>query len=230
MKKIMLPLCAYLIIFSLLTFTGCTSSEINIEKAVESESENEINHEVYESEKDKTSEPIKLGEKFFAENLAAQGESEKINMSVDKAEVYNSLNEAGIQFAEVFPDSLYDGLNYDIDTDTFINNRVLVKLYITVENIDATSEEHAIEPENYGEYDFRVDSLGSCTAGPIIYSSKHNEVSSHYFGFHLEPNQSTQIESYYLVDLRETDLGDVLFTTAASPESGLGTVVDLDLE
>ena len=126
-----------------------------------------------------------------------------------------------------------DGIQYDQASGTFRGDRVIVTLHFTVENVNATSPEHAREPESYGEYDFRVDALGTCTEGPNFYFSKHDVCSGNYFAFHLEPGETTEFEVSYLVywsDItsdKDTALKHVQFETAYPVT--YGTTVDLNL-
>lgn len=216
----------FIAVFLLLTLCGC-SNDIKIQTT--SDLNSERNGQIIDNN-EKIPDPAqdtKMGERFLAKNLIIDGGSGEIYMSVDSAKVYNTLSDAGLSENDLFESSLLDGMNYDAQTGEFLNNRILLLVNFTVENIDATSREHAVEPEKYDKYDFRVDSFGGCTEGPVIYSDKHGEVSAHYCGFHLEPGESTQIICGYLVDLRNVLLNDVKFNTAATPENG--AIIDLNL-
>lgn len=174
-----------------------------------------------------------LGERFYAKNLVKSHGSGEIYMTIDRAEVFETLAEAGIALEDTFPDSVVDGIQYDQASGTFRGDRVIVTLHFTVENVNATSPEHAREPESYGEYDFRVDALGTCTEGPNFYFSKHDACSAHYYAFHLEPGETTEFEVSYLVywsDItsdKDTALKHVQFETAYPVT--YGTTVDLNL-
>ena len=174
-----------------------------------------------------------LGERFYAKNLVKSHGSGEIYMTIDRAEVFETLAEAGIALEDTFPDSVVDGIQYDQASGTFRGNRVIVTLHFTVENVNATSAAHAREPESYGEYDFRVDALGACTEGPNFYFSKHDACSAHYYAFHLEPGETTEFEVSYLVywsDItsdKDTALKHVQFETAYPVT--YGTTVDLNL-
>ncbi len=229
------------LLLCLFCLSGCASADIKIEKNPNAENsvnpelnisneEFEGSHEVYLPDEDKTPEAIALGDRFLAEYLISPDDGGEIYVTIDKAEIYNNLNDANIRYEDIFPDSLSDGLDYDVETDTFLRDYALVKLYFTIENIDAVSYSHYAEPQKYEKYEFRVDGLGGCTEGPVIYHSKHNTVDAHYLAFQLEPGESINLEAFYRVDKSSVDLSDVVFTTAASPEWGLGTVVDLNLE
>lgn len=220
MKKLFIAVCL------LLTLCGC-SNGIKIQTT--SDLNSETNDQIIKNN-DKIPDPAqdtKMGERFLAKNLIIDGGSGEIYMSVDSAKVYNTLSDADLSKNDLFGDSLFDGMNYDAQTGEFLNNRILVLVNFTVENIDAVSREYADEPSKYDKYDFRVDAFGGCTEGPVVYSDKHGEVNAHYFGFHLEPGESTQIICGYLVDLRNVSLNDVMFNTAATPENG--GIIDLNL-
>ena len=209
----------------ILSLCGCASQSIQIKDASTVESNN--NNQII-AENDKIPNPQKdtvMGERFLAKNLIVDGGSGEIYMSVDNAKVYDSLSEAGIKPEDCF--EIVDGLNYKVQEDSFLDGRKLVILEFTVENIDATSRSNADSPERFGKYDFRVDDFGGCTNGPVIYSNKHEEVSSHYMGFHLEPGSTTHILCGYLVDLRGTSLDKINFNTAATPENG--AIINLNL-
>ncbi len=240
MKRILI--CATLT-STLLLLNACSFSDIEIEKISKEEPVYESNAVVSTSDNSGTSAPdslvqeeakqdypiyVGLGESFFAENLILPFGNGVINATINKAEVFQNLKDAGIELEETFPYSVEDGVNYDTESDIFLNNRVLVKLYFTIENVNATSPEHADEPERYNEYDFRVDGLGGCTEGPIVYFNKHDEHDSSYYTFHLEPGETTELEVAYLVHLGEIALDSVQFVTAYPYEDG--TIVDLNLE
>lgn len=227
---------------ALLLLNACSFSDIEIEKIPQGDSVSENNAVVSAPDNAEASDSgssaqeeakqeyplyVDMGESFFAENLILPFGSGVIHATINKAEVFHSLKDAGIVLEETFSYSIEDGMNYDAESDTFLNNRVLVKLYFTIENVDATSPEHADEPERYNEYDFRVDGLGGCTEGPIVYFNKHDEHDSSYYTLHLEPGEKTEIEVAYLVYLGEITLDSVQFVTAYPYENG--TIVDLNL-
>ena len=215
-----------IVMFSfILSLCGCASQSIQIKDT--STEESNKNDQII-AENDKIPDPerdTEMGEKFLAKNLIVDGGSGEIYMSVDNAKVYDSLSEAGIKSEDCF--EIVDGLNYDAQTDSFLGERKLVLLEFTIENIDATSRSNADSPERFGKYDFRVDDFGGCANGPLVYSDKHGEVSSHYMGFHLEPGSTTQIVCGYLVDLHGTSLDKITFNTAATPENG--AIINLHL-
>lgn len=218
------------VISSLIVLNGCALSSIEIKNTSESnmEQDAQIDNEQIIINNDKIPNPPKdtsLGERFLAKNLILDGGSGEIYMTVNSAKAFDNLSNAGVSIDKTF--ELYDGFNYDSNTGDFLKNRVLVIVNFTVENINATSRAHACEPEKYSEYDFRVDDFGACTSGPIAYSSELGEVPVHPLAFHIEPNETKEIECGYLVDLDEVNLEDICFETAATKENG--TIIDLHL-
>lgn len=225
MKRILL--CSALT-STLLLLNACSFSDIEVVSVPNNSGTSASDSSVQEKAKQDYPIYVDLGESFFAENLIIPFGSGVINATINKAEVFHNLRDAGIELEETFPYTVVDGMNYDTESDTFLNNRVLVKLYFTIENVNATSSEHANEPEKYNEYDFRIDGLGGCTEGSYIYFNKHDECNSHYSTFHLDPGNTTELEVAYLVHLGEIALDSVQFVTAYPYENG--TIVDLDLE
>ena len=229
---------------ALLLLNACTFGDIQIETWSEAQRDsaavNSADSTDSGSDSGSTKTPeapkhVALGERFYAKTLveppAGSGE---IYVTIDRAEVFATLAEAGIALEDTFPDSVVDGIQYDQASGTFRGNRVIVTLHFTVENVNATSPEHAREPEFYEEYDFRADALGGCTEGSKIYFSKHDACSGSYYAFHLEPGETTEFEVSYLVywsniaSDKDTALKHVQFETAYPVT--FGTTVDLNLK
>lgn len=213
-----------------IALSACSMNDVQVEKIYNESSAFQNNASDFSMQEGSSSdlpETAALGETLFAENLVMNGGSGTINWSIDKAEVYETMQDAGLQLDDMFADEFADGVNWDSTKETFTDNRVLVMLHITIENVDAVSREHAEDPEKYDKYDFRVDALGSCSYGPLMYFSKMGECSVHLCAFHLEPGESTKIAAGYLVDLRNVSLKDVTFNTAATPKNG--TIINLNL-
>lgn len=240
MKRTILFTIATIFLF---TLNACSFKDVQIEKiqqedsmsknsAVVSEHDNSgasvSDSSVQEEAKQEYPIYVDLGESFFAENLILPFGSGVINATINKAEVFHSLKDAGIKLEETFPYSIEDGMNYNADIDAFLDNHVLVKLHFTIESVNATSPLFADDPERYNEYDFRVDGLGGCTEGPIVYFNKHDEHDSSYYTLHLEPGEKTEIEVAYLVDLDNVNLESVQFVTAYPIENGI--IVNLELD
>lgn len=221
------------VISSLIILSGCASSSIEIKNTSESNTSNmepnaQIDNEQILSNNDKIPDPSRdtsLGERFLAKNLILDGGSGEIYMTVNSAEAFDNLSDARVSIDKTF--ELYDGFNYDSNTGEFLKNRVLIVVNFTVENISATSRTHVSEPEKYSEYDFRVDDFGGCTNGSIAYSSELGEVPVHPLAFHIEPNETKEIECGYLVDLDSVKLEDICFETAATKKNG--AIIDLHL-
>lgn len=228
MKKFLL---SAVFVSSLLALSGCSLSEVQVEK-IPDESSVAENNAGTGSNVDVPENAV-IGDTLFAENLVMNGGSGTIYWSIDKAEVFETAQDAGLQLDDMYASEFLkghsgdEGVTWDVEKETFTDNYVLVMLHITIENVDAISRSYAEEPEKYDKYDFRVDALGGCSYGPLMYFNKMGECSVHRSAFHLEPGESTEIEAGYLVDLREIDLKDVTFSTAATPENG--TIIDLNL-
>mgnify|MGYP004551733997 FL=1 len=224
---------------SFLLMSACSLSEVQVEKISDESSiiENRANvgsneSSATENREDTGSEAgiperAAIGDKLFAENLVMNGGSGTIYWTINKAEAFKTAQDAGLQLDDMFSGEFADGINWNAAENTFTDNYVLVILHITIENVDAISRDYAEEPEKYDKYDFRVDALGVCSYGPLMYFSKMGECSAHPSAFHLEPGESTEMDAGYLVDLREIDLKEVTFNTAATPE--YGTIIALNL-
>ena len=235
MKKIL----SVIFVPSFLLMSACSLSEVQVEKISDESSiiENRANvgsdeSSATENREDTGSEAgiperAAIGDKLFAENLVMNGGSGTIYWTINKAEAFKTAQDAGLQLDDMFSGEFADGINWNAAENTFTDNYVLVMLHITIENVDAISRDYAEEPEKYDKYDFRVDALGGCSYGPLMYFSKMGECSAHPRAFHLEPGESTEMDAGYLVDLREIDLKEVTFNTAATPE--YGTIIALNL-
>lgn len=227
MKKFLLSI---IFVFSLLALSGCSLSEVQIEK---NSDESSVVKNGQEESSPNAPETATLGDKLFAQNLVMNGGSGTIYWSINQAEVFETAQDAGLQLADMYANEFIEGhsgdegVTWDVEKETFTDNYVLVMLHITVENVDAVSRSYAEEPEKYDKYDFRVDAFGGCSYGPLMYFSKMGECSANPRAFHLEPGESTEIDAGYLVDLREIDLKDVTFSTADTPENG--TIINLNL-
>ena len=205
------------LVLSVLLLNSCKIGDIKIEKNPqlnntsknsESEPDSEgtgFNADISDSDSliEEITEPeisskVELGERFYAKTLVKNAGEGVIYATVNKAEVFYNLKDAGFKLEDAFPYSIYDGLHYDAASDTFTKDGFLVKLYFTIENINATSGVDVYEP-GYDKYDFRIDGFGGCTMGPIVYYNKANERSVHYFAFNLKPGETIDIEAFYLV-------------------------------
>ncbi len=223
---------------ALLLLNACTFGDIQIETwseaqrdsaAVNSADSTDSGSDSGSAKKPEIKFQTALGERFYSENLVSPpAGSGEIYVTVDRAEVFTTFAEAGIALEDTFPYSVVDGMHYDQASGKLLHDGVIVTLHFTVENVNATSPEHAWEPEFYEEYDFRVDALGACTEGPNFYFSKHDACSGSYYAFHLEPGETTEFEASYLVRLENVPLESVVFQTADTKNRG--PWVDLNLK
>lgn len=228
MKKNMLlaTVISYILILS-----GCSLSEVQIEKIPdENNTIEESMAEVKDFETKSIPTNAKIGDKLFAENLVMNGGSGTIYWTINKVEAFETMQDAKLQLEDMYASEfcITDEYIWDAANETFSDRHTLVMLYMTIENVDAISRAYAEEPEKYDIHDFRVDSLGGCSYGPLRYFDKMGECSVNSRAFHLEPGESIEIKVGYLVNTDEIDLKDVNFTTAATPENG--TVIDLNLK
>ena len=222
---------------ALLLLNACTLGDIQIETwseaqrdsaAVNSADSIDSGSDSGSTKKPEAPRHAALGERFYAKNLVQSHGSGEIYVTIDRAEVFTTFAEAGIALEDTFPYSVVDGMHYDQASGKLLHNGVIVTLHFTVENVNATSPEHAWEPELYEEYDFRADALGACTEGPNFYFSKHDACSGSYYAFHLEPGETTEFEVSYLVRLENVPLESVVFQTADTKNRG--PWVDLNLK
>lgn len=236
-KKLIALLFSVIISISL---CSCSVADMDFSKKEEKKAptasniDSEFNNENIELVQQKAS----IGEKIYPTSIHSpllehiRGE---IYVTVNKAEVYDSLKDAGIKIEDVYlPDETLDETYiYNRETDKFINNCILVKVYLTVENVNAS----VIETERdkkYGEYCFGAQGFGSCGMtnwhlyfdGHGVYGDDVN-VCEQYFAMDLEPGETKDIVMAYAVDLNGERLENVKFMTQCQ---GLATNVDLNLE
>ncbi len=122
---------------------------------------------------------------------------------------------------------------YDSETDKFFDGNLLIKVYLTVENVNAS----VIETERdkkYGEYCFDACSFGYCGLERFCcYFDNHGaygddvDNEEQYFAMDLEPGETKDIVMAYVVYVRSERLENVRFMTQCQ---GLATNVDLNLE
>lgn len=225
MKKKLLYI---ILILSTLSLNSCKIGDIKIEKNPqlnntsknsESEPDSEdtgFNTDISSSDSliEEITEPeisskVELGERFYAKTLVTNAGEGVIYATVNKAEVFYNLKDAGFKLEDAFPYSISTEYEYDISSDSFFNNQFIIKLYFTIENVNATSGHDVYEP-GYDKYDFRIDGFGGCTKTPIVYYNKANERSVHYFAFNLKPGETIDIEAFYLIRV-ETPLDSITF-------------------
>lgn len=180
MKKLL----SVIFVPSFLLMSACSLSEVQVEKISDESSSIENRANVGSDESSATEnredtgseagipERAAIGDKLFAENLVMNGGSGTIYWTINKAEAFKTAQDAGLQLDDMFSGEFADGINWNAAENTFTDNYVLVMLHITIENVDAISRDYAEEPEKYDKYDFRVDALGGCSYGPLMYFSK----------------------------------------------------------
>lgn len=246
MKKLLLLTLAA----SLTLATGCSVGNIDISKnEVETEPTRRQPQQITEDgsdpsntdTSDNAAEPLEipysevpetaaLGEKFCVIGPVNSGH---LYLTINKCEVFNSLNDAGMEFDDLMHVLIGDGFNYDAKTTEFLKEFKMVKIYMTMENVDAVSRDHVWKPDLYDKYDFSVGRMGSIRYATGEYFDLHPEdENKHYQTLHLEPGESKDIIMGYLLDTRQCALEDAVFSNGDeinTPEDVPYTVVDLKL-
>ncbi|MBO5320181.1 MAG: hypothetical protein J6B01_10315 [Ruminococcus sp.] len=90
--------------------------------------ETEFTSEIPYSEVPETAE---LGERFCIINPVSSGH---LYLTINKCEVFNSLNDAGMKFEDLLGVLIVDGFNYDASTSEFLKDFKMIKAYMTIEN------------------------------------------------------------------------------------------------
>lgn len=171
----------------------------------------------------------KLGERFCVVMPVHSGH---LYLTINKCELYDSLNDAGMKYDELCQALIADGFNYDAETTGFLKGFIMIKTYMTVENVDAVSRYHIWQPEIYGEYDFNIDQFGGVPYATGEYFD-HASPSPNFFKFNLQPGEKKDIIVGYLLDTRKVALEDVAFVNGrdddSHPDELPFTVVNLGL-
>lgn len=221
-----------------LTLCSCSLANSDFSKKEESSASGVESELTNENITDFQLKEASIGEKIYPDSIhspLAESVRGEIYVTVNKAEVFDSLKDAGINYEDVYlPDETLDeDYYYDSKEDKFYNKNLLVKVYLTVENVNAS----VIETERdkkYDEYCFSADTLGFCGLyswnlyfdGHGVYGDDVNDFEQ-YFAMDLEPGETKDIVMAYVVDLHEERLENVRFMTQIQ---GLRTNVDLNLE
>lgn len=164
----------------MMLLTGCSLQDVNIEN--HEATSQEINA-VEESEKSNESKNVdhelrlELGEKFIPEGMVESGGY----LTVESAEIFDNLSDAGIEEAKLLPYSLLldNGepnaifneiteelsVAYNKNTGDLINGWKIVKVHYTFENQSAVSivNDYVILPEEkYADDIFTIGNLNVC--------------------------------------------------------------------
>lgn len=195
-----------LILLCTVILSGCSLQDITIEKIDSNESA--ADEEIYTDNKEKI--PTgKLGEKINAWTLAKSG---TIYLTINNAEYFNSMSEAGINEKNKMPYDVSCGLTESGDVE---KGFVIAKLHISVENIDAIGSMKICDPNNeFDDYDFRVDNFlvgpNTETYCEIIYCSKMGECESSIYCYNLKPGESTEYDIAYIAYMDGHPLEDMI--------------------
>lgn len=181
-------------------------------------------------------ETAKLGERFCVIPPVDGGH---LYVTLNKCEVFDSLNDAGIEYDELMNIYVINGFNYNEETTEFIDGFKMIKIHMTIENVDAISHKPKYDPDSYGDYDFSMESIGSVEYATGEYFNLHQDKKGkqHYFTLHIEPGEKKDIVIGYLIDTNRCALEDAVFKNGyatSSPDEKLQvfeyTKVDLELE
>ena len=157
-------------------------------------------------------ETAELGERVCDIQLVDGGH---FYLTINKCEVFDSLNDAGYKYEDSFKYLLSPQFNLDPDTTELLKGFKMVKMYMTVENVDAITCRDIVD-ESYGDYDFSLDSLGGIPGGSEEYFSLDPEDpddDSSFVKFHLEPGEKKNIIIGSLIDTRQVPLEEATFVT-----------------
>ena len=156
-----------------------------------------------------------LGERFCVVMPVNSGH---LYLTINKCELYDSLNDAGMKYDELMHALIVDGFNYDAETTGFLKGFIMIKTYMTVENVDAVSRAHIDNPEYFDEYDFNIDQFGGVPYATGEYFD-HASPSPNFFKFNLQPGEKKDIIVGYLLDTRKVALEDVAFVNGRDDDS-----------
>lgn len=167
-----------------------------------------------------------LGERFCVIGPVNSGH---LYLTINRCEVFDSLNDAGIKFDDTMQVLIADGFNYDACTTEFLKDFKMIKIYMTLENVDAVSYDHMYMPDEYDKYDFSMGRIGGISYATGEYFDLHPDEGD-YMKLHIEPNESKEIVMGYLLDTRKAALEDAVFSNGDeinTPEGIPYTVVNL---
>jgi hypothetical protein len=162
-----------------------------------------------------------LGERFCVIGPVNSGH---LYLTINKCELYDSLNDAGMKYDELMKALIVDGFNYDAETTGFLKGFIMIKTYMTVENVDAVSRDHIWSPEYFDEYDFSLGRFGGVdyATGEYFDQALPPDESLpfyYYFKINLQPGEKKDIIVGYLLDTRKVALEDVTFANGSDDDS-----------
>lgn len=180
----------------MMLLTGCSLQDVNVENHKSESQDINATESITVDESGKSSEDEDianelrpaLGEKFIPEGMVKSGGY----LTVDSAEIFNNLNDAGITEAQLINYSLLcdgeplelfneitqkDSVAYDKNTGDMINGWKIVKVHYTFENQSAVSivNDYVVKPEEkYSEDIFTIGNLNVCNADNSFMLTKMN--------------------------------------------------------
>ncbi len=222
-----------------LSLCSCSLRNLKIEKLEKMSENGEVNSEfvngvdvVFEQKE------ASMGEKIYPTSIYSPLQENvrgEIYVTVNKVEVFDSLGDAGINMDEVYlpAETLNVEYCYDPEADKLFNNNVIVKVQLTVENVNASVVE-TVQDDRCGEYCFSARTLGFCGLQSWnFYFDGHGKYGDdvdddmQYFSMDLAPGETKDIVMAYVVDLNGEGLENVRFMTQMQ---GVATNIDLNLD
>lgn len=171
-------------------------------------------------------EAAKLGERFC---VIAPANSGYLYLTLNKCEVYDNLNDAGIKYDELQHMTLIDGINYNSQTTELLDENKMIMLYMTIENVDAISVFHEDIPDHFGKYDFSVKSFGYVPGAGLEYLDDRLDDKMFYDIIHLEPSETKDFTVGFVLPTKHQSLEDAVFTNGDEHSLIPYTVVNLEL-
>ena len=172
-------------------------------------------------------ETAKLGERFCVINPVSSGH---FYITLNKCEVYDSLNDAGIKYDDMRHTLVIEGVSIDPQTSELLNSFKMIMIQMTIENVDAVSYDHLYQPDEFGEYDFFLGRIGEVRGAAMEYLDIHYDDKC-YTKVHIEPGETKDIVIGYALFTDDVPIEDAVFRNGDenSPEDFPYTVVDLEL-
>ncbi|MCC8136023.1 MAG: hypothetical protein LIO40_05040 [Ruminococcus sp.] len=194
----------------MMALTGCSLQDVSVENSDSSSQEannvNEADGTAEESGNSDDAENLqqnirpKIGERFLAQYMVESGGY----LTVDSAEIFDNLNDAGIEESQLQPYSLltpdgevikryneitHEGVTYDKSTGDMINGWRIAKIHLTFENESAISlvnDTYGTEEEEYADDIFSVGSLNLCNTDNNYMVTEMNYLCYELIYFSLE--------------------------------------------
>lgn len=167
-----------------------------------------------------------VGERFC---VVAAAESGHLYLTLNKCEVYDNLNDAGVEYDELQHSVLIDGFNYNSQTTELLDENKMIMIHMTVENVNAVSAFHKEIPDHFGEYDFSVLSLGNVPGASLEYLDSRLKDDLFYDILHIEPGETKNIIVGFVIPTNYESLEEAVFTNGDEHSLTPYTAVNLEM-